>query len=201
MSYAETHLVKLSLTGDRSAFGQLVELYKGKIHRLANRMLNNPHDSEDVVQETFMRVYLNLNRYDEKQKFSTWIYRIGKNLCVDLLRKKKSVYSLDAEIPGEDDLNHYGILSSDDNNPEMALMEAELQEQLTQVINKMSDKYKAIATLYYVHDLSLQEISEKLNIPITTVKTRLYRGREYLRKRWGISFLISLLTFFNFVIL
>jgi RNA polymerase sigma-70 factor (ECF subfamily) len=201
MSYAETHLVKLSLTGDRSAFGQLVELYKGKIHRLANRMLNNPHDSEDVVQETFMRVYLNLNRYDEKQKFSTWIYRIGKNLCVDLLRKKKSVYSLDAAISDEDELNHYGILSSDDNSPEMALIEAELQEQLSQVINKMSDKYKAIATLYYVHDLSLQEISEKLNIPITTVKTRLYRGREYLRKRWGISFLISLLTFFNFVII
>jgi RNA polymerase sigma-70 factor (ECF subfamily) len=89
MSYAETHLVKLSLTGDRSAFGQLVELYKGKIHRLAYRMLNNSHDSEDVVQETFMRVFMNLNRYDENQKFSTWIYRIGKNLCVDLLRKKR----------------------------------------------------------------------------------------------------------------
>jgi RNA polymerase sigma-70 factor (ECF subfamily) len=201
MSYAETHLVKLSLTGDRSAFGQLVELYKGKIHRLAYRMLNNPHDSEDVVQETFMRVYMNLNRYDENQKFSTWIYRIGKNLCVDLLRKKKSVYSLDAEIAGEDELNHYGILSSDDNSPETAMIETELQEQLTQVIDKMSDKYKAITTLYYVHDLSLQEISTKLNMPITTVKTRLYRGREYLRKRWGMSFLISLMTFFNFIIL
>jgi RNA polymerase sigma-70 factor (ECF subfamily) len=201
MSYAETHLVKLSLTGDRSAFGQLVELYKGKIHRLAYRMLNNPHDSEDVVQETFMRVYMNLNRYDENQKFSTWIYRIGKNLCVDLLRKKKSVYSLDAEIAGEDELNHYGILSSDDNSPETAMIETELQEQLTQVIDKMSDKYKAITTLYYIHDLSLQEISTKLNMPITTVKTRLYRGREYLRKRWGMSFLISLMTFFNFIIL
>jgi RNA polymerase sigma-70 factor, ECF subfamily len=201
MSYAETHLVKLSLTGDSSAFRQLVELYKGKIHRLAYRMLNNPHDSEDVVQETFMRVYLNLNRYDENQKFSTWIYRIGKNLCVDLLRKKKSTYSLDAEIFGEDELNQYGIVSSESNSPEMALMETELQEQLAQVISKMSDKYKDITTLYYVHDLSLQEISEKLGIPVTTVKTRLYRGREYLRKRWGMSFLISLMTFFNFFIL
>jgi RNA polymerase sigma-70 factor, ECF subfamily len=201
MSYAETHLVKLSLTGDRSAFGQLVELYKGKIHRLAYRMLNNPHDSEDVVQETFMRVYLNLNRYDENQKFSTWIYRIGKNLCVDLLRKKKSTYSLDAEIAGEDELNHYGIVSSEGNSPEMALMETEMQEQLAHVISKMSDKYKDIPNLYYVHDLSLQEISKKLEIPVTTVKTRLYRGREYLRKRWGMSFLISLLTFFNFIIL
>jgi RNA polymerase sigma-70 factor (ECF subfamily) len=201
MSYAETNLVKLSLTGDRSAFGQLVELYKGKIHRLAYRMLNNPHDSEDVVQETFMRVYLNLNRYDEKQKFSTWIYQIGKNLCVDLLRKKKTTYSLDAEIAGEDELNHYGILSSEDKSPEMALMETELQEQLNLVISKMSDKYKAIATLHYVHDLSIQEISEKLSMPVTTVKTRLYRGRDYLKKRWGMSFLISLLTFFNFIIL
>jgi RNA polymerase sigma-70 factor (ECF subfamily) len=83
----------------------------------------------------------------------------------------------------------------------MALMETELQEQLTQVISKMSDKYKAIATLYYVHDLSILEISEKLSIPVTTVKTRLYRGREYLQKRWGMAFLISLMTFFNFIIL
>jgi len=198
MSYADTQLVKLSLTGDRSAFGQLVELYKGKLHRLANRMLHNSHDSEDIVQETFVRVYLSLNSYDQKQKFSTWIYRIGKNLCVDLLRKKKSVYSLDAEIAGEEELNHYGILPSGIASPETALMETETHEQLTKVINKLSDKYKEIAKLYYIHDLSLMEISEKLNIPLTTVKTRLYRSRDHLRKRWGLSILISMILIFNF---
>ena len=199
MNYVETRLVQLSRTGDRTAFGELVDLYKDKIHRLAYRMLDNSHDSEDVVQETFMRVYLNLNRYDENQKFSTWIYRIGKNLCVDLLRKKKVVYSLDAEISGEDEWNHYGILPSEEISPEVQMLQVEIEEHLNHVIDKMPVKYKDIVSLYYVHDLSLQEISAKLNIPITTVKTRLYRGREQLRKRWGMSLLISIMIFFNFV--
>ncbi|KAA0781499.1 sigma-70 family RNA polymerase sigma factor, partial [Bacillus sp. BB081] len=77
----ETRLVKLALKGDQRAFAEIVELYKDKIFHLGYRMLSNRHEAEDVVQETFLRVYKNLDRYDQKQKFSTWIYRIGTNLC------------------------------------------------------------------------------------------------------------------------
>lgn len=201
MNVAEVQLVQLSRTGDRAAFKELVNLYKDKLHRLAYRMLHDRHDSEDVVQETFMRVYLNLNHYDENQKFSTWIYRIGKNLCIDLLRKKKVDHSLDAGLSDELEKPFYEKLSSTDASPESRLILSELQEQMRKVIDKLSDKYKQVVTLYYLHELSLQEISELLGMPVTTVKSRLHRGREQLRKKWGLMFTVSIVTFFCGMIL
>src|SRR5690606_37657552 len=79
----EVRLIKLSRQGDRHAFAELVNLYKDKIYFLAYRMMNNVQEAEDVVQETFLRVYMNLHRYDDTHKFSTWIFRIATNLCID----------------------------------------------------------------------------------------------------------------------
>ncbi len=90
MNYVDARLAKLASQGDRGAFGELVNLYKDKIYHLGYRMLGNAQEAEDIVQETFMRVYTNMERYDDTQKFSTWIYRIGTNLCIDRLRKKKA---------------------------------------------------------------------------------------------------------------
>ncbi|MNI22491.1 ECF RNA polymerase sigma factor SigW [compost metagenome] len=161
-------------------------------------MLLNKLDSEDIVQETFIRVYLNLNHYDESQKFSTWIYRIGKNVCIDLLRKKKPVQSLDAEMSEyEDDFSFYSRIPSEDQTPEQLVLQSETQEQIRKAVNKLSDKYKTVITLYYLEEQSLQEISDKLNLPVTTVKTRLHRGRELLRKKWGMTFVIGLIMFFT----
>lgn len=89
LNFVEARLAKLARNGDRNAFAELVELYKDKIFHLAYRMLNNKQEAEDAVQETFLRVYTNLHRYDENQKFSTWIFRIGTNLCIDKLRRRK----------------------------------------------------------------------------------------------------------------
>ena len=172
-------------------------LYRNKIQRLAYRMLLSTPDSEDIVQETFIRVYLNLNQFDESQKFSTWIYRIGKNVCIDLLRKKRPVTSLDAELSdSDDDYSFYSKIASEETSPENFVLQSETQEQIRKSIDKLADKYKIIITLYYLQELSLQEISEKLNLPVTTVKTRLHRGRELLRKKWGMTFVLSLMLFF-----
>lgn len=195
MSFAETQLVRLSRTGDRAAFIELVDLYKDKIQRLAYRMLNNKNDIEDVVQETFIRVYLNLNHYDESQKFSTWIYRIGKNLCIDMLRKKKATHSLDAHIHEDLASSFYDKFESNELSPETRYLQTEFQEQITLLISKLSEKYRSIVALYYIHELSLQEISERLGIPATTVKSRLHRGREQLRKKWGTMILFQMLIF------
>lgn len=191
----EGTLVRLSRTGDSAAFMELIRLYRDKLHRLAYRMLNNQHDSEDIVQETFMRVYLNLNQYDDKQKFSTWVYRIGKNLCIDLLRKKKEVHSLDSGAREESDLTYYDKLTSGEISPENRVLSLEFQEQLMRVISKLSDKYRMIVMLYYLQELTLEEISETLGLPVTTVKTRLYRGREQLRKKWGAAITVSIMMF------
>ena len=184
MNYVEARLAKLSLGGDRRAFAELVEMYKDRIFRLAYRMLGNNQEAEDVVQETFLRVFTNLHRYDESQKFSTWIYRIAANLCIDRLRKRKNLYSLDADMTDNSEgSDWYSLLPSNEKTPESHMMVSETQEQVRKAIDALPEKYKSVVILRYLHDLSLQEIGEVLDMPVTTVKTRVHRGREYLRKK------------------
>ncbi|MDB5054755.1 MAG: polymerase subunit sigma-24 [Bacilli bacterium] len=183
MNYVETRLAKLSREGDRRAFAELVELYKDKIYHLGYRMLNQRQEAEDVVQETFLRVYTNLNRYDENQKFSTWIYRIATNLCIDRLRKRKANYSLDADMSDGEGMDWHATLASEQAGPETELILSETQQHIRDAIETLPDKYKTVVVLRYLHDLSLQEISDVLDMPVTTVKTRVHRGREFLRKK------------------
>ncbi|UUZ97648.1 RNA polymerase sigma factor SigW [Paenibacillus sp. P25] len=179
----DTRLAKLARTGDRVAFEELVELYKDKIYHLAYRMLHNGHEAEEIVQETFLRVYTNLERYDESQKFSTWIYRIGTNLCIDRLRKRKPSYSLDAEMNDGEGTDWYSMLPSQEETPDEQLVLSETQTQIRESIDTSPEKYKAVVILRYLQDLSLQEISDVLSMPVTTIKTRLHRGRDFLRKK------------------
>ncbi|MDT2286628.1 RNA polymerase sigma factor SigW [Paenibacillus larvae] len=183
MNVVEVRLAKLARKGDRGAFAELVNLYKDKIYHLAYRMLSNSQEAEDAVQETFLRVYMNLERYDVKQKFSTWIFRIATNLCIDRLRKRKPTYSLDAEMPDSEGNDFYAMLPSKEDTPEDQVILSETQEHIRCAINTLPVKYKTIVVLRYLHDMSLQEISDVLNIPVTTVKTRVHRGREYLRQK------------------
>lgn len=183
MKAIESRLAKLASNGDRNAFRELVDLYTDKIFHLANRMLGNRQEAEDIVQETFLRVYKNLGKYDVNQKFSTWIYRIATNLCIDRLRRRKFQYSLDAEVADGEGLDWYAMLASDEAGPEQKLILSEMQLQLHKAIESLPDKYKSVVILRYLHDLSLQEISEVLDMPVTTIKTRVHRGREFLRKK------------------
>ncbi|GIP30541.1 ECF RNA polymerase sigma factor SigW [Paenibacillus sp. J23TS9] len=179
----ENRLTKLALKGDQRAFAEIVELYKDKIYHLAYRMLGNRHEAEDIVQETFLRVYKNLDRYDPNQKFSTWIYRIATNLCIDRLRKKKPTYSLDAEMNDQEGMDGYSMIPSDNRTPESETLLSETQEIIYQAIGSLPAKYKSVMILRYLQDLSLQEISDVLGMPVTTIKTRVHRGREFLRKK------------------
>jgi RNA polymerase sigma-70 factor (ECF subfamily) len=183
LNYVETRLAKLSRGGDRRAFAELVELYKDKIYHLGYRMLNQKQEAEDIVQETFLRVYTNLDRYDENQKFSTWIYRIATNLCIDRLRKRKPSFSIDAEMMDGEGTDLHAMLASDDAGPDEELILSETQHNIREAIQTLPDKYKTVVILRYLHDMSLQEISDVLDMPVTTIKTRVHRGREFLRKR------------------
>jgi RNA polymerase sigma-70 factor (ECF subfamily) len=183
VNYVETRLAKLSRNGDRRAFAELVEMYKDKLYHLGYRMLNQRQEAEDVVQETFLRVYTNLERYDENQKFSTWIYRIATNLCIDRLRKRKPSYSIDAELNDSEGTDWHALLASDDASPETELILSETQAHIREAIQSLPEKYKSVVVLRYLHDMSLQEISDILEMPVTTIKTRVHRGREFLRKK------------------
>ncbi|GGA45910.1 RNA polymerase sigma factor SigW [Paenibacillus physcomitrellae] len=181
---SDAGLVKLARKGNQDAFAELVELYKDKVFHLAYRMLNNRHESEDIVQETFLRVYKNWDKYDENQKFSTWMYRIATNLCIDRLRKRKPNFSLDAELNDQDGTaDGYSLIPGDNRTPESEFLLSETQQIIHQAIAGLPAKYKTIMILRYLQELSLQEIGDILNMPVTTVKTRVHRGREFLRKR------------------
>jgi RNA polymerase sigma-70 factor, ECF subfamily len=175
--------IKQVLKGDQNAYGEIVELYKDKIFQLCYRMLGNRHEAEDVAQEAFIRAYINIHGFNQSKKFSSWIYRIATNLCIDRIRKKKPDYFLDAEVPGTEGLTMYSQIASDTDMPEDQLARLELQEIVQKEISNLPEKYRAVIVLKYIEELSLNEISEILDLPLGTVKTRMHRGRENLRQR------------------
>ena len=175
--------IKQVLKGDQNAFGEIVEIYKDKVFQLAYRMLGNRHEAEDIAQEAFIRAYVNIQSYNINLKFSTWLYRIATNLCIDRIRKKKPDYYLDAEVAGTEGLTMYSQIASKTPLPEDDVESLELQDTIQRAISKLPEKYRSVIVLKYIEELSLNEISEILDMPLGTVKTRIHRGRETLRKQ------------------
>ncbi|MDM5329356.1 RNA polymerase sigma factor SigW [Neobacillus sp. CF12] len=175
--------IKQVIKGDQDAFAEIVEIYSNSIYQLGYRMLGNRHEAEDVAQEAFIRAYVNIKSFNQDLKFSTWLFRIATNLCIDRIRKKKPDYYLDAEVSGTDGLTMYSQLSSNAPLPENELESLELQETVQKEILKLPEKYRSVIVLKYIEELSLNEISEILDMPLGTVKTRIHRGREALRQQ------------------
>ncbi|HLR81051.1 MAG TPA: RNA polymerase sigma factor SigW [Bacillota bacterium] len=175
--------IKQVKRGDQSAFEDVVSFFQHKIYQHCFRMLGNAHEAEDMAQEAFIRAYVNIHSYDENRKFSTWLYRIATNLTIDRIRKRKPDYFLDAELKGTDGLNMYSQLAADERLPEEEVQNLELQNYIQEEIAALSPKYRTVIMLRYLEEFSLREISEILDIPLGTVKTRIHRGREALRKK------------------
>lgn len=175
--------IKQVLKGDQNAFADIVSLYQHKLYQVCYRMLSNKQEAEDIAQEAFVRAYMNLHTFDQKRKFSTWLYRIATNLCIDRIRKKKPDYYLDAEVAGTEGLDLYSQIATEDQLPEETLVQMELQERIQYEIGRLPDKYRSVIVLKYIEELPLQEISDILDMPLGTVKTRIHRGREALRKQ------------------
>lgn len=177
--------IKAVKKGDQNAFADIVEMYKDKVYQLCYRMLGNRHEAEDAAQEAFIRAYVNIHTYNPNLKFSSWLYRIATNLSIDRMRKKKPDVYLDAEVAGTDGLTMHSQLADEQRSPEDELEGLELQRTVQEAILKLPEKYRTVIVLKYIDELSLQEISEILDLPVGTVKTRIHRGREALRKYLG----------------
>ncbi|OCT16672.1 hypothetical protein A8709_08340 [Paenibacillus pectinilyticus] len=196
LQLSDSQLATMWSQGDAKAFNRLLELYKDKIYRLAYRMLRNKSDSEDVVQETFLRAHLNSHRFDATKNFSSWIFSIGKNVTIDLMRKKKKELSMDtSSCPSQDERPLYEKLVSREKTPELQLIEQETFSQVEQMIQELPDKYKDLIVYKYFLDMSLEDISKEVNLPVSTVKTRLFRGRNFIKRKWGsLFFMLHSLT-------
>ncbi|HLR52531.1 MAG TPA: RNA polymerase sigma factor SigW [Candidatus Avamphibacillus sp.] len=175
--------IKRVKKGDQAAFEDVVSFYQNRIYQHCYRMLGNVHEAEDIAQEAFIRAYVNIHSYDLNRKFSTWLYRIATNLSIDRLRKRKPDYHLDAEIKGTDGLNMYSQLATKERMPDEEVQGIELQSYIRHQIMELPKIYRTIIMLRYLEEFSLKEISEILDMPLGTVKTRIHRGREVLRKK------------------
>ena len=169
MQLSDEELVLKIQAGEISSFEILVKRYQQKLFHFAKNIVLDSQDAEEVVQDSFVACYRTIDRVDLKRKFSTYLYTITKNKAISGLRAHKRVVPLRAEIPIEDD-------------HEDQLIKQELTKLVTTALNSLHGKQKAVLSLFYFENLSYQEISKKLGLPINTVRTHLRRGKKALAK-------------------
>ena len=194
MEFIESRLITLSKNGDQNAFREITEMYRDKISRMASRILKGSVESDDVVQETFLRFYLSMNRFDESKSLSAWLYRIGKNVCLDMLRKRRTTVPLD-ESQDEEGLSPHERIPSREPTPEEAALRSESREMAAMMIDSLPEKFKPLFIGQYVHGMTLEEISQETGLPVNTVKSRMNRGRSFLKRKWGTRLLLYITLF------
>ena len=184
MERVDKQILELAQAGDMNAFSMVVESCADQLYTLAFRFLGNGPEAEDAVQETLLRVYTNLPRYDGRFKFTTWVYRIATNVCIDRLRKRKLESSLDADRDDGDTegSDWYDRLPGYSPTPEEELLRQETSNEVQRALADLPPTYQSVLILRYIQELSLQEISDIVHLPITTIKTRIHRGREAMKQ-------------------
>jgi RNA polymerase sigma-70 factor (ECF subfamily) len=147
------------------------------------RFISDPDDVEDVVMDTFGKAFSNIRNYTPDYGFNTWLFKIATNRCIDHIRKKRlSTTSINTTYNDEDG-NYYGInLNSGDLTPEEETIREQKIKLMRQFVNKLKPNYRLLVELRYFEELSYEEISDRLNIPIGTVKAQLFRARDFLAR-------------------
>jgi len=180
VTIAEAECLNLAQKGDQEAFTQIVETYQNPVYNLCYRMLGTPQAAEDAAQETFWRAFKNLDRYDQKRPFPTWLLSIAAHYCIDQQRRKR-LPSIDL-----DEIIEY---SAEDPapNPESVAIHSEFSEDVQRQMIHLSEGDRAVLVLRYWHELSENEICETLNISKSAVKSRLHRARQHMAEQWSDS--------------
>lgn len=172
-------LVQQVIDGEFQKFGTLVERYTPKITRYVQKFLRTTDEAQDVVQNIFIKAYVNIRSFDVQRKFSPWVYRIAHNECINEVQKRGKekissfeVFDLDVIAP----YLHSPYTTDKD------VQEKETKQEVESMLEKLSPKYREVLILYYLQDLDYKEISDVLRIPIATVGVRIKRAKEMARK-------------------
>lgn len=169
--------------GDRAEFVRLVDAYSSPIYHLGLRMLGNPQDAEDVLQNTFLNALLHLSEFEGRSSLQTWLYRIAANEALMLIRRKKPEIDLETAESGDDaDLRPRQFVDWS-NLPEDELLSGEAQQALDQAVARLPEPLRIVFVLRDVEGLSIKETAEALDLAETNVKTRLLRARMFLREQ------------------
>jgi len=183
---SDAYLVSRALEGELPAFEKLVSRYQNKILGYSARMLNDHEEAEDVAQEVFIKAHRSLHSFRGDASFSTWIYRIATNLCIDRIRAKKrrpqQAYSLDEPFDKEEDKGGREIADFS-GEPGRALEREELRRRVREVMAEMPEKMRTILIMCDMQGMAYEEIAKVLDCPIGTVKSRLFHARADLGRR------------------
>lgn len=174
-------LIELALKGTQSAYADLMQRYNRSLYHTILKMVRNVDDAEDLTIEAFTKAFKSLDKFRQDYTFSTWLFRIATNNCIDFIRKKKNVtVSLDGfyvDVNGEES----GMDVRDTQlNPQEETIKLQDEEQMRAIVAKLPPKYRKIVSLRYFEEFSYEEIAIELEIPLGTVKAQLYRAKELL---------------------
>ncbi|MBB4634930.1 sigma-70 family RNA polymerase sigma factor [Longimicrobium terrae] len=183
---SDHELVTRAQQGSEKAYRELLGRYERPVFSIIYRMIRDREQAEDLAQETFVRVFNHIDRYDPKYKFSSWIFKIATNLTIDHIRRKElNTVSIDgsrnATTAEQIEATAITIISPDEN-PEELLEAKELGEEIEEAIGRLRPEYRAAILLRHVEGREYQEIAEIMALPLGTVKTYIHRGRNELRE-------------------
>jgi len=179
----DAELADRARRGDRDAFGVLVEKYQGPIYSYTLHFFRNATHAEDVTQETFLRAFRFLHTYDPARRFSTWLYTVARNLCIDWHRGRVRSEHADLESIHPRHL----VAAQAHLNPLERLEDREDRERLLWAVRQLPEKYRTPIILCYMQGLPYQEISEIINISLNNTKIRIFRAKKMILKLLGMS--------------
>jgi RNA polymerase sigma-70 factor (ECF subfamily) len=172
-------LVKKARKGDQQAYAELMGRYRDSIFYMLLKMVNNSSDAEDLMIEAFGKAFKNIDQYTPSFAFSTWLFKIASNNCIDFIRKRRtSTISIDQNSEDQDAQSI--TIQSNDLDPEEHMINDQKIKLLRDVVSKLKPRYKKLVELRYFNEYSYEEISEELDLPLGTVKAQLFRARELL---------------------
>jgi RNA polymerase sigma-70 factor (ECF subfamily) len=173
-------LVQKATTGDQRAYAELMSRYRDAIYFMLLKMVNNQDDAEDLTIEAFGKAFKSIHQYTPNFAFSTWLFKIATNNCIDFIRKRRGgiTISIDNVQGGREEIPIR--IPDDELDPEESMINQQKVKLMRDVVLKLKPRYRKLVEMRYFEELSYEEISEKLELPIGTVKAQLFRARELL---------------------
>ena len=178
----EQELVARAKAGDDNAFAQLMQDNETRIYNLTLRMTGNPEDAMDLAQEAFLNAWRGLKFFKGDSAFSTWVYRLASNACIDFLRRKKRRQDIDLSMPTDEEDDSQPDIPDERFLPERELERQELRQAVADGLKQLSDEHRQVLVMREINGLSYQEIADVLDLEAGTVKSRIARARNSLRK-------------------
>lgn len=174
-------LVEEAKNGSQAAYGELMERYRESIYFMMFKMVKNTDDADDLTIEAFGKAFARLEQYSPSFAFSTWLFKIASNNCIDYIRKKRiKVTSMDTGYTTDSGETIYFDARSATHDPEEAIIHNQKVKMMRQLVTKLKPRYRELVELRYFDELSYEEIADTLNLPLGTVKAQLFRARDFL---------------------